>query len=70
MSNLNMELNFYKSAHEYYFDRLEELNSKLSHNEIDRDTYMIETRNLITATMERYDDILEHIKKGYDNAMA
>ena len=70
MSNLSMELNFYKSAHEYYFDRLAELNSKLSHDEIDRDTYMIETRNLTTATMERYDDILEHIKKGYDSTKA
>jgi len=70
MSNLNMELGFYESAHRYYFDRLAELNSKFSHDEIDRDTYMIETRNLTTATMERYDDILEHIKKGYDNSKA
>ena len=70
MNNLNMELNFYKSAHDYYFDRLAELNSKLAKEEIDRDSYMIETRNLITATMERYDDILEHIKKGYDSTQA
>ena len=70
MSNLSMELNFYKSAHEYYYDRLAELNSKRANNEIDRDQWMFETRDLISATMERYDDILEHIKKGYENSKA
>lgn len=70
MSNLSMELNFYKSAHDYYFDRLGELNSKLAHGEIDRDQWMIDTRDLTTATMERYDDILEHIKRGYDSTKA
>ena len=70
MSNLKMELNFYESAREYYFDRLAELNSKLAKDEIERDVYLMEVRDLSTATMERYDDILAHIKNGYDNIKA
>lgn len=70
MSNLNMELNFYQSAHDYYYDRLGELNSKYSKGDIDSQDWMIETRNLMDATMEKYDDILAHIKKGYDSTKA
>ena len=67
MSNLKMELGFYESAHRYYFDRLAELNSALSKGDIDSDEWMMKTRDLVSATMEKYDDILEHIKRGYYN---
>lgn len=65
MSNLKDELKFYEMEHRYYYDRLSELNSQKSVGDIDTDQWMIETRKLISDTMERYDDILSHILKGY-----
>ena len=65
MSNLKDELKFYESEHNYYYNRLLELNKQLSEGVISRDEWVIETNKLTTNTMNKYDDILSHILNGY-----